>query len=108
MRFLFLILSIVIGIIGLIFIVLGGIYPAKYQKTLSEPTTAVQVTQIYTEATHTLTVGIGIVSLAVLMAVIGILFSFNSQRLINEQTPDDIQKTLWTSETTEPSSEDNT
>ena len=74
MRTLFVTLSIVIGFIGFVFIVLGGIHPNKYQKTLEESKSAAQVTQIYTEATYTITVGIGIISVAVLVAVIGILF----------------------------------
>lgn len=74
MRMLFVTLSIVIGFIGFIFIILGGLHPNRYQQTLSESNTAAQVTQIYTEATYTITVGIGIISIAVLVAVIGILF----------------------------------
>ena len=74
MRTLFVTLSIVIGFIGFVFIVLGGIHPNKYQRTLAESKSAAQVTQIYTEATYTITVGIGITSIAVLIAVIGILF----------------------------------
>jgi len=74
MHTLFVTLSIVIGFIGFVFIVLGGIHPNKYQKTLEESKSAAQVTQIYTEATYTITVGIGMISVAVLVAVIGILF----------------------------------
>lgn len=74
MRTLFITLSIVIGFIGFVFIILGAIHPNRYQQTLSESNTAAQVTQIYTEATYTITVGIGIISIAVLVAVIGILF----------------------------------
>ena len=74
MRTLFVTLSIVIGFIGFIFIVLGGTHPNRYREALEESKTAVQVTQIYTEATYTITVGIGIISVAVLIAVIGILF----------------------------------
>lgn len=73
MRTLFVTLSIVIGFIGFIFIIRGGSHPNKYQKTLEESKSAAQVTQIYTEATYTITVGIGIISVAVLVAVIGIL-----------------------------------
>ena len=73
MRTLFVTLSSVIGSIGFVFIVLGSIHPNKYQKTLVESKTAAQVTQIYTEATYTIIVGIGIISVAVLVAVIGIL-----------------------------------
>jgi hypothetical protein len=74
MRVLFATLSIVTGSIGLVFIIQGGNHPSKYQEVLSENVSAVQVTQVYTEATHKITVGIGIVSIAVLVAVIGILF----------------------------------
>ena len=74
MRVLFATLSIVTGVIGLVFIIQGGNHPSKYQEVLSENVSAVQVTQVYTEATHKITVGIGIVSIAVLVAVIGILF----------------------------------
>lgn len=70
---LFAILSIITGIIGLVFIVGGIRHPSKYQKVLSENVSAAQVTQVYTEATHEIVVGIGIVSIAVLIAVIGIL-----------------------------------
>ena len=74
MRVLFATLSIVTGLIGLVFIIQGGNHPSKYQEVLSKNVSAVQVTQVYTEATHKITVGIGIVSIAVLVAVIGILF----------------------------------
>jgi predicted membrane channel-forming protein YqfA (hemolysin III family) len=77
MRALFTALSIAIGIIGFVFIILGGYHPRKYQMVLSENVSAVQVTQVYTEATHTIAVGVGIVSIAVLVAVIGILFYTN-------------------------------
>ena len=77
MRTLFVTLSSVIGFIGFVFIILGGIHPNKYQKTLAESKSAAQVTQIYTEATYTITVGIGIISGAVLVAVIGILYHIN-------------------------------
>ena len=73
MRTLFVTLSIVIGLIGLIFIIRGGTHPNKYRQTLEESKSAAQVTQIYTEATYTITVGISIISVAVLSAVIGIL-----------------------------------
>ena len=74
MRALFTALSIFIGSIGFVFIVLGGFHPRKYQMVLSENVSAVQVTQVYTEATYTIAVGAGIVGIAVLVAVIGILF----------------------------------
>lgn len=84
MRVLFTALSIVIGIIGSFFILQGGYHPLKYQEFLSETRTAAQVTQVYTEATHSIAIGVGIVSIAVLVAVIGILFYTNKP--LNEQT----------------------
>lgn len=77
MRTLFATLSIIIGIVGFIFIVLGGVHPNRYQRTLEESSSAVQVTQVYMEATYTITVGIGIISIAALVAIIGILFHIN-------------------------------
>ena len=77
MRTLFATLAIIIGIIGFIFIVLGGVHPNRYQRTLEESNSAVQVTQVYMEATYTITVGIGIISIAALVAIIGILFHIN-------------------------------
>ena len=77
MRTLFVTLSSVIGFIGLVFILRGATHPNRYQGVLAESKTAVQVTQIYTEATYTITVGIGIMSIAVLVAVIGILLHTN-------------------------------
>lgn len=75
MRSIFTSLSILTSIIGLIFIIRGCVHPAKYQKELSKETsTAVRVTQVYTEATHVVVVGIGIVSFGILIAVIGTLF----------------------------------
>ena len=81
MRTLFVTLSSVIGFIGFVFILLGSIHPNKYQRTLAESKSAAQVTQIYTEATYTITVGIGIISVAVLVAVIGILLHTTSKPL---------------------------
>jgi uncharacterized membrane protein len=81
MRTLFVTLSSVIGFIGFVFIVLGGIHPNKYERTLAESKSAAQVTQIYTEATYTITVGIGIISVAVLIAVIGILLHITNKPL---------------------------
>ena len=81
MRTLFVTLSIVIGFIGLVFIVRGALHPNKYERTLAESKSAAQVTQIYTEATYTITVGIGIISVAVLVAVIGILFHTTNKSL---------------------------
>lgn len=50
----------------------GCNHPSKYEKELSkETTTAVRVTQVYSEATHTVVVGIGFVSLGILFASIG-------------------------------------
>ena len=85
MRVLFATLSIVTGLIGLVFIIQGGNHPSKYQEVLSENVSAVQVTQVYTEATHKITVGIGIVSIAVLVAVIGILF--HTSKPLNPDPP---------------------
>lgn len=77
MRTLFVTLSIIIGFVGFIFILLGGVHPNRYQRTLDENSTAVQVTQVYMEATYNITVGIGIISIAALVAIIGILFHIN-------------------------------
>ena len=77
MRVLFTTLSSVTGFIGLVFIIQGSRYPSKYRELLSESVRAVQVTQVYTEATYKITVGIAIVSIAILVAVIGILFHTN-------------------------------
>lgn len=85
MRTLFATLSTIIGIVGFIFIVLGGVHPNRYQRTLEENSSAVQVTQVYMEATYTITVGIGIISIAALVAIIGILFHIN-QPLNSEDT----------------------
>ena len=85
MRVLFATLSIVTGLIGLVFIIQGRNHPSKYQEVLSENVSAVQVTQVYTEATHKITVGIGIVSIAVLVAVIGILF--HASKPLNPDPP---------------------
>ena len=91
MRILFITLSIVIGLIGFVFVILGGIHPNRYQQTLSESNTAAQVTQIYTEATYTITVGIGIISIAVLVAVIGILFQTNKRLNSEAQSTDNLE-----------------
>ena len=87
MRTLFVTLSSVIGFIGFIFIMRGGCHPNKYERTLAESKSAAQVTQIYTEATYAITVGIGIISVAVLVAVIGILLHTTNKPL----DPDDPQ-----------------
>lgn len=74
MRPLFATLSMLMGIIGLIFIIRGCNHPGKYQEVLSEEKArAVQVTQVYTEAMHTVTVGVGIVGLGVLIGLVGVL-----------------------------------
>ncbi len=86
MRLLFALLSIGIGIVGLIVILLGRGYPAQYRDTLSESASAVQVTQIYTEATHTVTVGIGIVCVAVLVAVVGLLLCNKTHKDVDAQS----------------------
>ena len=91
MRILFITLSIVIGLIGFVFVILGGIHPNRYRQTLSESNTAAQVTQIYTEATYTITVGIGIISIAVLVAVIGILFQTNKRLNSETQLTDNLE-----------------
>ena len=91
MRTLFITLSIVIGFIGFIFIMLGGIHPNRYQQTLSESNSAAQVTQIYMEATYRITVGIGIISIAVLVAVIGILFQTNEPLDPDVQSTDNLE-----------------
>lgn len=56
---------------------------------MEESKTAVQVTQIYTEATYTIIVGIGIISVAVLVAVIGILLHTNKPLDPDTQSVDD-------------------
>ena len=88
MRALFAVLSTLIGIVGLVFIIRGGYHPRKYQVVLSENASAVQVTQIYTEAIYTIAVGVGIVGIAVLVAAIGILFHINKP-LDAHQHPED-------------------
>ena len=91
MRVLFATLSTVTGFVGLFFIIQGGNHPAKYQEVLSENVSAVQVTQVYTEATHKITVGIGIVSIAVLVAVIGILFHASKPLNLDPQPTDNLE-----------------
>ena len=90
MRVLFTALSIVIGIIGSIFIIRGIYHPLKYQEVLSKNVSAVQVTQVYTEATHSIAVGLGIISIAVLVAVIGILFYTNRPIKADTQLEDNL------------------
>ena len=89
MRTLFVTLSIIIGFVGFIFIILGGLHPNRYQRTLDENSTAVQVTQVHMEATYTITVGIGIISIAALVAIIGILFHINRPLDSEEAQPAD-------------------
>lgn len=89
MRVLFAILSVITGIIGFVFIVGGIRHPSKYQKVLSENVSAAQVTQVYTEATHEIVVGIGVVSIAVLIAVIGIFFHVSKPLSPDTQSTDD-------------------
>lgn len=91
MRTLFATLSIIIGIIGLIFIISGGVHPNRYQRTLEESKSAAQVTQIYTEATYTITVGIGIISIAALVAIIGILYHINKPVNPDTQSADNLE-----------------
>ncbi|MCE2401220.1 hypothetical protein J4G08_10075 [Candidatus Poribacteria bacterium] len=96
MRPFFVSLSILTSIIGLIFIMRGCVHPAKYQKELSKETpTAVRVTQIYTEATHLVVVGIGVVSLGILIVFIGTLTRIDEwknlySRLIGKTTKNSI------------------
>lgn len=85
MRVLFATLSILTGLAGLFFILQGSTHPSKYQEVLSENVSAVQVTQVYTEAMFRIVVGIGIVSMAVLVAVIGILFQ--ASKPLNPYSP---------------------
>lgn len=85
MRALFATLSVVTGLVGFVFIIQGGNHPAKYQEVLSDSVSAVQVTQVYTEAMYKIVVGIGIVSIAVLVAVIGILF--HASKPLNPDPP---------------------
>ena len=78
MRSIFAVSSILISIIGLIFIVRGCVHPSKYKEELSKETpTAVRVTQVYTEATHFVVIGIGIISFGILIAVISMMFNWN-------------------------------
>lgn len=102
MRSIFAVTSILISIIGLIFIVRGYVHPSKYKEELSKETpTAVRVTQVYTEATHFVVVGIGIMSFGILVSVIGMMFNWNemtnrfsrifhrSQKITEENDTDD-------------------
>lgn len=102
MRSIFAVTSILISIIGLIFIVRGYVHPSKYKEELSKETpTAVRVTQVYTEATHFVVVGIGIISFGILISVIGMMLNWNemtnrfsrlfrkSQKITEENDTDD-------------------
>ena len=102
MRSILAVASILICIIGLIFIVRGYVHPSKYKEELSKETpTAVRVTQIYTEATHFVVIGIGIMSFGILISVIGMMFDWNemtnrfshifrkSQKITEENDTDD-------------------
>lgn len=99
MRTFFISLSILSCVLGLIFIVKGCYHPSKYEKELSKETpTAVRVTQIYSEATHTVVVGIGFVSLGILFASMGRLIDnkklkqiFGSLFIRKRDHPDDSQ-----------------
>ncbi len=104
MRVFFTALSIVIGIIGSVFIIQGGYHPLRYQEVLSKNVSAVQVTQIYTEATYNIAVGVGIVSIAVLVAVIGILFFTNKPIKADKQPQDDYDTQLTNAPVPETSS----
>ena len=95
MRHLFVSLSILIGIIGIIFIIRGCVHPTKYQKELSKETpTAVRVTQVYTEANHFVIVGIGIVSVGILITFIGILIGTNEWRNLYSRLDGKTEKNL--------------
>lgn len=85
MRVLFATLSVVTGLVGFVFIIQGGNHPSKYREVLSDSVSAVQGTQVYTEAMYKIVVGIGIVSIAVLVAVIGILF--HASKPLNPDPP---------------------
>ncbi len=104
MRVFFTALSIVIGIIGAVFIIRGAYHPLKYQRVLAENGTAVRVTQVYTEATHTITIGVGIVSIAILVAVIGILFFTNKPIKADKQIEDNYDTQLTDNPVPETSS----
>ena len=104
MRLFFTALSIGIGIIGSVFIIQGGYHPLRYQEVLSKNVSAVQVTQVYTEATYNIAVGVGIVSIAVLVAVIGILFFTNKPIKADKQPEDDYETQLTNDPVPETSS----
>jgi hypothetical protein len=91
MRVLFATLAIVTGLVGFVFILQGGNHPSKYREVLSDSVSAVQVTQVYTEAMYKIVVGIGIVSIAVLVAVIGILFHASKPLNPNPPSTDNLE-----------------
>lgn len=81
MRSFFLTLSILSSLIGLFFIFRGWIHPMLYNKELSkENTTAVRVTQVYTEATYQVVLGIGFTSFGIFTAILGFLISSDKVR----------------------------
>lgn len=76
MRSICLSLSIFTSLIGLYFIFRGCIHPTLYTKELTkENTTAVRVTQVYTESTYRVVLGIGFTSIAIFIAISGLLLS---------------------------------
>lgn len=91
MRVLFATLAIATGLVGFVFILQGGNHPSKYREVLSDSVSAVQVTQVYTEAMYKIVVGIGIVSIAVLVAVIGILFHASKPLNPNPPSTDNLE-----------------
>ena len=75
MRFVFAALSSVTGLIGLVFVIEGGTFAGGLDLFDSS---AIQVTQVYTQAAHRVMVGIGVIGLAILIAAIGLLFPARS------------------------------
>ena len=83
MRSIFASLSIIVCIIGFIFLLRGWFHPFKYKEELSkETTTAVRVAQVYTEATYIVVVGIGFFSSGILIAFIGVLTDFDKLKAL--------------------------
>ena len=81
MRSILLTLSILLSLIGLFFIFRGWIHPTLYNKELSkENTTAVRVTQVYTEATYQIVLGIGFTSFGIFTAISGFMISSDKVR----------------------------
>ncbi len=99
MRTFFISLSVLSCVFGLFFIMKGYYHPSKYTMELSkETTTAVRVTQVYSEATHSVVVGIGFVSLGILFVSMGRLIDNNEVIQIfeaifgrNREHPEDSQ-----------------